>query len=505
MKNKYNANGYGSIVDAIYTEPKCAVDKDNILITALPDPLLIKQDLVMNYTKGLPSYNFFQSCSLPRIERRFLVPQLRNVRIFLPFEASLETEFYNAMVNSYRLRRILKIDSSELYSKVVGNTGEATNAGFSLLGYSGCGKSSAISMLTSHYPQVIRHHLPDGSVLSQILYIVVSCNSTNNFAELYGAIGREIDKALHTDIYERLINSCGGLGKKQNKVIELIEKFGIGICILDEIQQLSFSSTKTNTFESFLTISNSTKVAIGVVGTEDGYYKMFQTLRTARRLGYEISATAYCNRKTYFSFVMQELFKYQWLDHKLVLTKDLINTFYDETRGIIDQAVSLWIAVQDEYLLKKTHFTITPAFVSEVYKKRYPHLRRLIHSIVSPEVNSKIEKIMSEANLKYQHDLEASKQTYMMEQVENDKDFLEIGNLICSVTEAIKVVNKRATDQEIEAECKAVISEMSADQRTVDNVAPIVNDRLLQKKKQTPKKQRKVSKEDMLNSVMGGA
>ena len=70
---------------------------------------------------------------------------------------------------------------------------------------------------------------------------------------------------------------------------------------------------------------------------------------------------------------------------------------------------------------------------------------------------------------------------------------------------AIRIVNKRATDQEIEEVCKAVISETPVDQRTVDNIAPIVNDRLLQKKKQTPKKQRKVSKEDMLNSVMGGA
>lgn len=505
MKNKYNTNGYGSIVDAIYTEPKCSMDKDNILITALPEPLVEKSDLFINYTRGIPSYSSSQNSYLTRTERRFLVPQLRNVRIFLPFEASLETEFYNALINSYRLRKILKIDSSELYSKVIGNTGEATNAGFSLLGYSGCGKSSAISMLVSHYPQVIRHHLPDGSTLSQILYIVVSCNSTNNFAELYGTIGREIDKALHTDIYERLINSCGGLGKKQNKVIELIEKFGVGICILDEIQQLSFSRTKTNTFESFLTISNSTKVAIGVVGTEDSYQKMFQALRTARRLGYEIPATAYCNNKKYFKFVMKELFKYQWFDHKLKLTQDLIDVFYDETRGIIDQAVSLWISVQDEYLLRPEHFAVTPHFVSEVFSKRYPHLRGLIHSILTPENNEKILEILDKVNLKYQHDLEASKQNYMMEQVGEDKDLADIENLVRSTTMAIRIVNKRATDQEIEEVCKAVIFETPVDQRTVDNIAPIVNDRLLQKKKQTPKKQRKVSKEDMLNSVMGGA
>lgn len=232
---------------------------------------------------------------------------------------------------------------------------------------------------------------------------------------------------------------------------------------------------------------------------------MFQTLRTARRLGYEIPATAYCNNKRYFKFVMKELFRYQWFDHKLKLTQDLIDVFYDETRGIIDQAVSLWISVQDEYLLRPKHFAVTPHFVSEVFSKRYPHLRGLIHSILTPEDNEKILEILEKANLKYQHDLEASKQNYMMEQVGGDKDLADIENLVRSTTMAIRIVNKRATDQEIEEVCKAVISETPVDQRTVDNIAPIVNDRLLQKKKQTPKKQRKVSKEDMLNSVMGGA
>ena len=61
MRNKYNTNGYGSIVDAIYTEPKCSIDKDNILITALPEPLVEKSDLFMNYTRGLPSYSSSQN------------------------------------------------------------------------------------------------------------------------------------------------------------------------------------------------------------------------------------------------------------------------------------------------------------------------------------------------------------------------------------------------------------------------------------------------------------
>lgn len=503
MKNKYDNNGFGSIVDAVYTEPKCSMDKDNLMISALPDPIAMKNECITFYQRSLSSYNFEEVKNLPRVERRFLLSQLRNVRVFLPFEYSLEIEFYNALISSYRLRRILNVESVEPYSKVIGYTGEATNAGFTLLGYSGCGKSSAIAMLTSHYPQVIKHYLPDGSVISQIVYIVVSCNPTVNFSELYASIGREIDKALHTDIYERLVNNCNGLGKKQNKVIELIERFGIGICIFDEIQQLSFTNTKTSTFESLLTLANVTKIAMGVIGTEDGYEKMFQSLRTARRLGKEIPATSYCDNKKYFSTVMSILFQYQWLDHKLSLTSELIDVFYKETHGIIDQAVSLWIAVQDEYLKMDKHFSITPKFVSEVFKKTYPHLRELLNEISDPVNDDKIVSILKEANIKRELELETIQQNELMEYTLANEDDLMIDGLIRSVVQAIRVVNKRYTDDEIEKVCRDVVSDISQENRTVDIIAPIVNDKLL--KRNSPKKKRTVSTEDMLNSVLGNS
>lgn len=112
---------------------------------------------------------------------------------------------------------------------------------------------------------------------------------------------------------------------------------------------------------------------MGAVGTEDGYVKMFSVLRTARRLGREIPAVAYCDNLKYFIFVMKRLFEYQWLDKPLALTEEIVDVFYRETCGIIDQAVSLWIAVQDEYLQKKAFYNYSKICQQCVHKKIFSY------------------------------------------------------------------------------------------------------------------------------------
>ena len=89
-----------------------------------------------------------------------------------------------------------------------------------------------------------------------------------------------IEKSHHAEIMK-----IRTLGAKAERIREYVEKFAIGIIIFDEIQLLDFSHTRENSFDSLLTLSNRTKVATAVVGTEDAKAKMFKTLRTARRVG----------------------------------------------------------------------------------------------------------------------------------------------------------------------------------------------------------------------------
>ena len=198
--------GENKIIDARYIPAALDEDKGNPYIEALPIP---RRDasIRLAYTRSLPSYRYEEIKSMNTFEKMLAVGALRKLRFPLPFNEELEFEFYNALVTSYRARKqIMSINSNVEYfsenckqnshSILAGDSADATNAGFSLIGYSGCGKSSAIKTLVSHYPQVIMHHRDEIDRFPQIVYLVVNCVANSNFAALYEGIGDAIDKAL---------------------------------------------------------------------------------------------------------------------------------------------------------------------------------------------------------------------------------------------------------------------------------------------------------------------
>ena len=335
-----------NIVDAIYIPARMDIDKGNPYIEALPNPRS-DSNVMAAYSRSLPSYSYDKVKDMSKLDKMLAVGTLRELRFPLPFNKDLEFSFYNALLTSYRARKQMKSDNSEISLTVDnaekktnlilnGDSSEATNAGFSLIGYSGCGKSSAISNLVHHYPQVIIHNDENGGYFPQITYLVVNCVPNSNFSALYEGIGDAIDKALNNiiPIYSKAIAKVNGLGKKAELVKEYVEKFGVGIIIFDEIQFIDFEHTRENTFNSLLTLSNRTKVAIAVVGTEDARDKMFKELRTSRRIGMMINGNLYCENKDYFTFLVKTLFRYQWFDSPVTVTNEIIDALYDATKGI---------------------------------------------------------------------------------------------------------------------------------------------------------------------------
>ena len=234
-----------NIVDAMYSHALVNEDKGNPYIEALPLPRS-DEELQMAYTTTLPSFRYDKVKDMSNLEKLLAVGSLRKLRFPLPFHEELEFEFYNALLTSYRSRkRTCSVTSNVFYysqnerqdchSVLLGDSAEATNAGFSLIGYSGCGKSSAIKTLISHYPQVIMHHIDEFERFPQIVYLVVNCVANSNFSALYEGIGDAIDKALGNiePVYAKEISKEVTLGKKAEKIKQLVERFGIGIIIFD--------------------------------------------------------------------------------------------------------------------------------------------------------------------------------------------------------------------------------------------------------------------------------
>ena len=280
-----------------------------------------------------------------KIQKRLLLGQLKSLRLYLPFHKTLEYEFYNTLLDSYRNRKLVINYRTGTY-KLVGDVGSGTGTGFALIGLSGCGKSSSLKSLTDHYPQVIIHKTDRGEI-SQILYLTVSCLPNSNFKAMYKSIGKAIDEALHTNIYEDMIEKIRTLGSQQQKIVELIETYAIGMIIFDEIQLMDFSAISESSFESLMTIANQTKIVIAIVGTNDSYDKILKYPRTVRRIGNFIDASLYCQLKNNTAYVLKILSQYQLTDRKIIITDELIEAVHSETKGIISLIISLYIAMQD--------------------------------------------------------------------------------------------------------------------------------------------------------------
>lgn len=408
---QYDNYVIGKPVQARYIHARIEEDAGNPFIEALPLPRT-EEEMSVQYHTALPSYSYDKVRTMTKLDKMLGVGTLKTIRYPLPFHKQLEFEFYNSLVTSYRARKTVfsKYDSITYFYEneiknscgiMIGDSATPTNAGFSLVGYSGCGKSSAIETLVAHYPQVIMHEFGDYGTFPQITYIVVNCIPNSNFSALYTGIGDAIDKALGNiePVYADEISKSGNLGAKAEKVMRLIERFAIGIIIFDEIQLINFEHTKENTFDSLLTLANRTKTAIAVVGTEDAKEKMFGELRTARRVGKIINGNNYCDNRKFFDYLAKNLFRYQWFDTPVEYTQEIGDTLYDLTKGIVDQLICVYSAVQLEYLQKNKAPEINGDFFRKVANKYYNNIQEVLANLESTENVAKLNGIrLSAAN-----------------------------------------------------------------------------------------------------------
>lgn len=143
----------GKAVDARYVRSVNTYDNGNPFIEALPLPRETSNELKSAYEIGIPGYRNDVHKSLVFCLRELSL--LEDIRFKLNFHGSLELEHYNCLIESYRHREFLQ--GTQCGSKVIGKAMGATTKGYNLVGKSGSGKSAALDVLLSHYPQMINH------------------------------------------------------------------------------------------------------------------------------------------------------------------------------------------------------------------------------------------------------------------------------------------------------------------------------------------------------------
>lgn len=456
-------------VRARYIKSCCDIDNGNPYIEALPLPR-DKNEVHWAYSKPLSSFDRQTIKTMTNLQKQISVASLRNLRYELPFHAVLEEEFYLSLVNSYRNRRIkiypydeIAVTQNDCETKnnavLLGQSASAANAGCTLIGYSGCGKSSALEILLSNYPQVIEHISPEIPRFTQIVYLTIVCPTNSNFSALYASIGAEIDLALGNinPIYERMIEKEKTLANKARIVCKLIELFGIGCIIFDEIQLIDFEGQRENTFESLLTIVNKTKVALIAVGTQDAYEKMFPNLRMSRRTGTFIEAHRYCNSRMYFNSIVKNLMQYQWFDEYIEPNQEICDALYAVTKGIVDQLIGVYMYMQIDYLRFQNNTKIDSKYIYRIAEKYFPGMKGLLENIKIPETEARRQSLLREAQHQLDQMIQYAKAEEALQELSerinssNEKIFeITRSNVIRDVSKTISVTGEVYNQSRIE-------------------------------------------------------
>lgn len=365
---------------------------DDPFITALPQPREPKElQADINIIPTLPPPDEFSK--LRHSEQKDAIRLLSRFRICLPYYDTIEKAVDNALVNSYirryntpsKMEYTYQDTPSACYTcSEVKGLGNAPT-GFAVLGQSGCGKSTGIQRVLRKYPACIIHNPGTFQQRIQIPIIAVEMQRNSNFHGLYEDIGAAIDRAVGntTRTYQTRLGRKGdNLSVKFRKLCELIQVFNIGLLIIDEIELIDTAHTKEGTLETFMSLSNQTGIAVGVVGTEDAYEKLFFKPRAARRLSPLINADRYCSNIKQIISILKMLYCYL-PDYEL--DENCIEAYYQESRGIIDYILKIFMEIAIRIVDRKQKgrsVKITPDLIKSVAKTVIGGQTDVAHQII---------------------------------------------------------------------------------------------------------------------------
>ena len=283
-----------------------------------------------------------------RLTKCFL-PQARQVDLAGKFSLLLRQgyvgrnplthEYLHHLQNGYD--RIEGKSLEAAVSKPVQNTANS----FALLGCPGVGKTLAMNCVLEQYPQVIRHEQP--RVLVQIVWLRLEAPALGSLKQLCIDFFEAVDKLIGTDYVKRYAT---GTGVEQMLVhmAYVSQLHALGVLVIDEIQHLRGVKVGPDALMKFLVKLVNTiglpVIPIGTLGALEILQGSFSQARRSTGLGSllwdRMSADAVWDN------FLKKLWKYQWTTPRTELTDELNAAFYDESQGVADLAVKLFMLAQ---------------------------------------------------------------------------------------------------------------------------------------------------------------
>jgi hypothetical protein len=512
--NNYNSNQYENEIEsynegrfkggvyAKYINQEELTYKNNELIEALP-PIKSMVE-TFNLLEKLPIYSDSERGkeAIDRLHAVFrldeyLFPISKHFEIEQNISIAIRRGYVNKKIfdpdhirNLRKLSTIINSTSSDVsqYKNLVllANNSAPSASGFSIFGVSGGGKSTAVNNILSFYPQHIIH-TTDGEkefLFHQLPWIKIDCPYNGNIKGLCQKFFSAVDDVLGTTYLKKYGGNSNSIDRMIIAIAHIALMHGLGLLVIDEIQHLK--TLKNNGSDAalnfFVTLMNEIKLPIIYIGT----YKAIETLsddfrQTRRTNGIGIVEMNYLTRDE-FDVFLPFLWKYQWIKNKCELTEKLSDVMYDNTMGILDVIVKLFIAIQVEAIRSEKE-CITENLIERVAKEKFPFVKRIIDAIRNND---------SEA-LKDYEDVK-SYSSWFNELHENTKGEIENREKAREIQQGEERKNK-LKKQEIINDLCIFLEEMGYEYKKVEDVVKSVVDRHNIKKNDISFLKKEVAKE----------
>ena len=361
--------------EAIYTEqPECLTEyRGNPLIEALP-PILEDSNEVIDILSHSDGHHDGERQSGPRYRMHYV---LRLFRYFQPLEQHLDIEerfslcirqgylhrspilpgYAKSLADGYR---VIKSGGYEL--PVAYNP---TGSGFTIIGLSGVGKTSAVTRVLNLYPQVIVHsrYRDTPLVLKQIVWLKLECPHDGLIKGLCMEFFGAVDRAAGTNYFELHAKRTTTIDLMMQRMEQIARLHCVGVLVIDEIQHLCLAKSggSEKMLNYLVSLVNKIGIPVVLIGTTPAKDILQSKFRQARRSSGHQGDLLWDrmeNDESWGIFV-STMWENQWTRQIVPLTDEFKDALYYESQGIVDIAVKLYAMAQIRAIGLQTD-TITP-------------------------------------------------------------------------------------------------------------------------------------------------
>lgn len=387
----------GQVIHAQYQDLLLSIYRNNPLIEALP-PILSEEEAMVRLAY-YPEYDPSER-TLPNHLRLHLLQNIQQFVEPLPIHLDLEQRFSRMVRSGYRSRNPLTPEFRQQFHQPfqLSDSGEFSNlnirstaTGFTIMGISGIGKTTAIRSILSLYPQVIIHNQYQGQnfTLMQVVWLNLECPHDGSIKGLCYNFFQAIDELLGTNYSKNFSKARCTIDQLIPIMARIASLHCIGVLVIDEIQHLSEAKSggSHKMLNFFVQLVNTIGIPVVLVGT----YKAMSILsgefrQTRRGSGQGDLIWDRMEEDDIWQLFVESLWRYQYLKQFTPLNETLTHSLYEVSQGITDFAVKVYLLAQVRAITTEKE-KITEGIIRSVAKDSLRLARPILEALKNNNIH----------------------------------------------------------------------------------------------------------------------